>query len=387
MNKKPLEGVSVLDLSRLLPGPYASMVLCDLGARVDKVEDPGGGDYARVTPPFADDGMGFMYHWCNRGKRSLILDLKTEAGRKALYRMLPNYDIVLEGNRPGVMKRLGLDYDSMRKVHPKVIYCSISGYGQDGPLEQKAGHDLNYIARGGVLSFTGPADGKPQMPGVQIGDIGGALFGVIGILAALHGRDAKGEGQYIDISMTEAALSLSVVGLSSHIGGWSLGRGKDVLMGGIAIYNTYRTKDGAYVTLGALEPKFWKAFCDGVGIEADMNALMPGPHQETIKAKVADVFAQRTAAEWKTFSGEVDCCMEVIPTADEVVADPHHNARKVWSDSKTHKGTPLKFARTPVATAAEGVAPKHGQNTDEILKGNGFSETEISEMKQNGVVR
>ncbi|MCA9536173.1 MAG: CoA transferase [Myxococcales bacterium] len=381
---RSLEGVKVLDISRLLPGPYCSMVLADLGAQVDKLEDPRGGDFLRVTPPFADDGMSTLFHWANRGKRSLVLDLKTDAGREAFLRLLPGYDIVLEGNRPGVMERLGLGYETLRAVHPGLIYCAITGYGQDGPLSQRAGHDLNYLARGGVLGYTGPSDRPPQPPGVQMADIGGALFALVGVLAALHARSRTGQGRFVDIAMAEAALCLAHTGFGATVGGVSLPRGDDALLGGIAPYNTYATKDGKAVSLGALEPKFWQTFCEGVGIPFDMRAQMPGPTQVEWKAKLAEIFASRTRDEWEAFSNTHDCCLEVVFTPEEVMADEHLNARGVWVERPTHKGGSVRQARTPVAPAATGVAPKQGQDSEAVLREAGFSDEDLAALRAGG---
>ncbi len=377
----PLDGIRVLDLSRLLPAPFCSMILADLGAQVDKVEDPSG-DYARVTPPFASDGMGVLFHWVNRGKRSIALDLKTSEGRDAFLRLVPHYDVLLESNRPGVLGRLGLGYETLRDIHPGLIYCALSGYGQDGPLEQRAGHDLNYVARAGILGFTGPVEGPPQMPGVQMADISGALYSAIGILAALRGRELSGEGRLVDISLAESALTLATFGFSTRIGGWAAPAGADLLMGGLAIYNTYHTKDGGSVTLGALEPKFWRAFCEGVGIEPEMNALMPGPHQDTLRSKLRELFAERTREEWDAFSRKHDCCVEIVLTPEEVIQDPHFRARGVWVEGSTQDGTPLRQAKTPVAPAGAGPAPRLGQHTEDILREADFSESEALRAKR-----
>lgn len=384
---RSLEGVKVLDVSRLLPGPWCSMVLSDLGAQVDKVEDPKGGDFLRITQPLADDKMGTMFHWANRGKRSLVLDLKTDAGREAFLRLVPQYDIVLEGNRPGVMDRLGVGYETLQELHPGLIYCAITGYGQDGPDAQRAGHDLNYLARGGVLGFTGPEGAPPQPPGVQMADIGGGLFAVAGILAALFRRTVTGKGRFVDISMMEAALCLAHTGFGGYVGGFELPRGMDPLLGGIAPYNTYATSDGGYVSIGALEPKFWKTFSDGVGIEFDMKAHFPGPGQTEWKQKLTEIFASKTREEWRAFSNEHDCCLEVIATAEEVINDPHLEARGVWTTRPTQAGGSVTQARTPIAPAAEGVAPQQGQQGAEILREAGFGDDEIAALKEAGVTR
>jgi len=383
---RSLEGLKVLDLSRLLPAPFCSMVLRDLGAQVDKLEDTGLGDGARPTYPLADDGMGAMFHWLNRGKRSIALDLKSEKGREVFLKLIPKYDVLIESNRPGVMDRLGLGYETLRAVNPGLVYCAITGYGQDGPLRHRAGHDINYVARGGALGITGPLGGPPQTPGVQVGDIGGGLFAAIGILAALQYRQRTGEGRFVDISMTEAAVSFSLFGLACAYGGLDLPAGGGMLMGAIANYRTYRTKDGA-VSLGALEPKFWKAFCEGNGLNFDPSVLMPGPHQEEWHRKVSELFLSRTNAEWEAFAREHDCCLEPVLGPKDLLEDPQHVARGVFAKRKSHKGGELIMARTPVAPAAEGVAPKQGMDTATILRENGFSDEEIEALAKEGVTR
>jgi alpha-methylacyl-CoA racemase len=384
MTPRPLEGLRVLDLSRLLPGGYATMVLQDLGAQVDKVEDPGGGDYMRVMPPHVD-GMNTVFHVLCRGKRSAIVDLKRPEGRDALLELVPRYDVLLESFRPGVTDRLGIGYEALRKIHPRLIYCAITGYGQDGPLASRAGHDLNYLARAGVLAHTGPEDRPPQVPGVQIADIGGgALFALVGILSALHERERTGEGRLVDVSMCEGALAFSVFGLMSHLGGMPTPRGGAVLMGGIAPYDTYETQDGHHMALASLEPKFWMAFCAGVGIQASMEALAPGPHQAEWKGKLRDIFKGRTRAQWEAFAAEHDCCLEPVLGPDELQADPQHAARSVFVQGPgglVHPTTPA--ARGVAATAA----PRHGEHTDAILSDAGLTADRIAALRASGAIR
>lgn len=377
IDDRPLSGVRVLDLSRLLPGPYATMVLSDLGAQVDKVEDPKGGDYLRVMPPHVD-GMCTTFHVLNRGKRSVVLDLKKPEGQQALLALVPRYDVLVESFRPGVMARLGLGYDQLRDRHPGLVYCAITGYGQDGPLADRAGHDLNYLARAGLLAHMGPEDRPPQVPGVQIADIGGGgLFAVIGILAALQRRQRSGEGGFVDISMCEGSLAFTVFGLMSHLGGMALPRGAGMLMGGIAPYQTYETSDGRYVTLAALEPKFWMAFCAGAGIEAGMDALAPGPHQAQWKAKLTDLFKQKTRAEWEAFAEQHDCCLEPVLGPDEVLTDAQHAARGVFVEGPGGLPQPTTPAGQPLAGAK---APAQGEHTAEVLREAGFDEASIARL-------
>jgi crotonobetainyl-CoA:carnitine CoA-transferase CaiB-like acyl-CoA transferase len=357
------------------------MILADLGAKVDKVEDLRGGDYMRAMPPHVG-GMNATFVALNRGKRSLGLDLKKDEGRAAFLRLVEGYDVLLESFRPGVMARLGLGYDEvLRARNPKLVYCAITGYGQDGPLSDRAGHDLNYLARAGALGITGPQEGPPQVHGIQIADIGGgAHYAVIGILAALAARGVSGEGRFVDVSMCEGSMAMALYGLTSHFGGLALPAGAGMLMGGLAPYGTYRTKDGGSVALGALEPKFWKRFCHEAGLECGMDALVPGPHQHDWKQKVADAIATKTRGEWAEVGARADCCLEPVLTPDELLSDPQHEARGIFIASGDDR---MRVPRTPIARPTEGLrAPEHGAQTEEILKDNGFSPQEIAKLKE-----
>lgn len=375
-----LKGVRVLDLSRLLPGPFASMILADLGAQVDKLEDPKGGDYLRVMPPRAESGMSAVFHDLNRGKRSLVLDLKKDEGRGALLQLIEGYDVLLESFRPGVMDRLGVGYDTLKQANPGLVYCAISGYGQNGPARDRAGHDLNYLARAGVLGFTGPAGGPPQPPGVQLADIGGGgLYAVIGILAALQERARTGKGRFVDIAMCEGALTFALFGFGGRLGVPDPGRGNDVLTGGIAPYRTYVTKDGHAMALAALEPKFWITFCNAAGIKADLSALSPGSHQAALQQNLTELFASKTRAEWITFADEHDCCLEPVLTPDETMADEHHAVRGVFT-----KDAGFLRTRTPVAPASDGPAPTQGEHSEEILREAGI---DVQALRDAGATR
>ncbi len=358
------------------------MVLADLGAQVDKVEDLRGGDYMRAMPPHVD-GMNATFVALNRGKRSLALDLKTGEGRDAFLRLVAHYDVVIESFRPGVMARLGLGYETLREKNPRLVYCAITGYGQDGPLEARAGHDINYLARAGVLGLTGPEGGPPQVHGVQIADVGGgALYAVIGVLSALMARKSTGEGRFVDVSMCEGSMAMAIYGLTSHFGGLALPAGAGILMGGIAPYGTYRTKDGGAVSLGALEPKFWKAFCTEAGLEPGMDALVPGPHQTEWKRKVAEAVAQKTRDEWAEISARADCCLEPVLLPDELLEDPQHQAREVFVSAGK-----LSVPKTPIAAEpARGPAPAHGGQSDEILAETGFTQEEIARLHSQGIL-
>jgi crotonobetainyl-CoA:carnitine CoA-transferase CaiB-like acyl-CoA transferase len=383
----PLEGIRVLDLTRLIPGPFASLVLGDLGARVDKIEDTGGGDYMRLTPPLVGDTSG-MFLALNRNKRSACLDLKKESARAALLRMVEHYDVLFEQFRPGVLERLGLGHATLLAKNPRLVVCALTGYGQDGPLSQRAGHDLNYLARAGVLGMQGPADGPPQVPGFQVADVGGGLWSVIGILAALHERARTGRGRVVDVAMVEASMGFAMASFGQLFAGSAWQRGDEPLTGAFAIYDTYATKDGKYVSLAALEPKFWTAFCAAVGIETDFGAQVPGPHQHALKDKLRDVFASRTRAEWEAFARENDCCLEPVLEPGELREDEHLRARGVFFEMDSPWGR-IGQLRTPLTPrgATHSPPPRQGEHTEAILREAGIDEATIAAMKAEGAAR
>jgi alpha-methylacyl-CoA racemase len=368
----PLDGVRVLDLSRLLPGPYATLVMAELGAQVDKIEDPEGGDYLRQMPPLTDEGSA-LFLALNKNKRSATLDLKSEAGKAALLKLLPRYDILVESFRPGVMARLGLGYETLAAVHPGLIYCAITGYGQTGPDALRAGHDLNYLARAGLLGLCGPANAPPPLPGGQVADIGGSLFSLVGILAALHQRHSTGKGQLLDVSMTEGATAFLHLQLGGRLEQGRatppVARGADVLNGGYASYQVYRARDGKSLAVGALEPKFFSKLCARLGrpdlVEAGYDLAGGGAARATVE--LAEIFATRTRDEWVALLAKDDVCVEPVLEGDEVFNDPQHLARGLFSGGQLRNPVPL-----PHATPRR--APGLGEQTREILREAGFSE-------------
>jgi alpha-methylacyl-CoA racemase len=382
-----LEGVRVLDLTRLLPGPFASLVLADLGASVDKVEDLGGGDYMRLAPPLVGDTSG-TFLALNRDKRSACLDLKKDSARTALLRMVERYDVLFEQFRPGVMTRLGLGHDVLLARNPRLVVCALTGYGQDGPLAARAGHDINYLARAGVLGVQGPADGPPQVPGFQLADFSGGLWSVIGILSALHERARTGAGRVVDVSMLEACMGFAFASYGALFAGHTPKRGDEPLSGGLALYGTYATSDGRHVSLGALEPKFWKAFCDGAGIETDVSAMFPGPHQPALKDRLRQLFASRTRAEWEALARKHDCCLEPVLEPAELRADEHLKARELFFEMDSPWGR-IGQLRTPLGArgAKHTPPPRQGEHTEAILREAGIDDATIAAMKAEGAAR
>ncbi len=331
-----LSDIRVLDLSRLLPGGFCSLLLADFGAEVLKVEDTGMGDYIRWSPPYyegADDSAkSALFLALNRGKRSIRLDLKSDAGREVLLRLAREHDVLLESFRPGVMDRLGVGYERLREENPKLVYCAISGYGQDGPYTGRSGHDMNYLGLNGVLGLTGEAGGPPVQPGGQIADLGGgALMAAFGIMAALRERDRSGEGQLVDVSMFDGSLSwLALVAAKYLADGQVPKRGEPELSGGLICYRPYACRDG-WVTLGALEPKFWQAWCRGVGREDLVERQFERPGSEA-HAEVERVFLERTRAEWQEFASEHDCCLDPVLDLDEALDSELVRAREMLVD-------------------------------------------------------
>jgi alpha-methylacyl-CoA racemase len=381
-----LDGVRVLDLTRLLPGPLATLILTDLGATVDKLEDPHGGDYARVSGPSLS-GASVLFHTLNRGKRSLVLDLKLPEGVAAFKRLVPRYDVVFEQFRPGVLERLGVGHQALLELNPRLVVCALTGYGQTGPLKDRAGHDLNYMARAGLLGMQGPQGGLPQCPGFQLADVSGGLWSVIAILAALRDRDQTGHGAILDVAMFDGLAPFAAPTIARLLGGETLERGMEMLTGGIAPYNVYETSDHEAVTLAALEPKFLQRFCEGNGLAWDMMMLVPGDHQLELRRKFSEVIASKTRAEWEAFNRTHDCCLEPVLRPEELRSDAHVKARGVFVDIETRDGAVGEF-RTPV-TPREPVrpAPRAGQHTEEILRDAGFDEAEIAGLEASRAVR
>jgi crotonobetainyl-CoA:carnitine CoA-transferase CaiB-like acyl-CoA transferase len=295
---------------------------------------------------------------------------------------------VLEQFRPGVLDRLGLSHATLRAKNPKLIVCALTGYGQDGPLAHKAGHDINYLARSGVLGMQGPKDGPPQVMAVQLADMSGGLWSAFAIMAALHERARTGEGRVLDVAMVEASMGFAFYGFGNLFAGQAPKRGDEGLTGGLALYHSYFSKDGQAMTLGALEPKFWTSFCMGVGLEANLAALMPGPHQAELETKLAEIFASKTRAEWEEFSAKHDCCLEPVLRPEELQSDAHLRARGVFFeiDSPWGKLTQMRTPLTPKGTTF-GPPPRQGEHTDQILKEAGIDEKTIAAMRAEGAAR
>jgi crotonobetainyl-CoA:carnitine CoA-transferase CaiB-like acyl-CoA transferase len=388
-------GLRIVDLSRLLPGPYCSLLFADLGAEVIKVEEPGRGDYARHTPPFwRGSDVGAYFLLLNRNKKSVAIDLKTDAGKGIFRRLACTADVLLESFRPGVMDRLGLGWETLRAEHPGLIYCAISGYGQDGPYRSLVGHDVNYMGYAGALSVTGPREGPPLAPGVQVADLGGgALMAAFAIAAALHHRRESGRGQFVDVSMTDGVVSWLVPHLAAFFAtGRAPARGEERLNGGWPCYGVYEAADGGHVTLGALEPQFWANFCGLVGRE-DLRALQhaAGAERDRVEAELRALFRTRTRAEWVDLLHRADVCAGPVLALDEVVRDPQLAGRALFTEVEhptlgpvPQVAFPVKLSETPGRVAAP--PPALGEHTDEVLRALGYDADAVADFRRHGIV-
>lgn len=369
----PLQSIRVLDLSRLLPGPFCTMLLADFGAEVIKIEAPDLGDYARQYEPKIDENS-VMFHSLNRNKKSVTLDLKTDEGKDQFLQMVGKADVVVESFRPGVMKRLGLDFPVLEKINPRLIYCAISGYGQTGPYAEMPGHDINYISFAGLLELMGEKDGKPIVPAVQVADLaGGAYPAVTGILLALLEREKSGKGQFIDISMMDGVISLLQSTLPNYLmKNIPSKRGEQMLSGGLACYEVYQTKDGRWLAVGALEMKFWRVFCQKIG-KPEWIALLNEPDEVQYKLThdIQTVMYTKTLAEWMDIFEDAEACVSPVLNFAELVNHPQVQARKMFEAIEQdgipvkHIGIPIKLSRTPGKIRA--AAPKLGEHTEYYL--------------------
>lgn len=348
---RPLDGLAVLDLTRLLPGAAATMMLANFGAEVTKIEEPLAGDYGRHMPPLVD-GVGAVFRAVNRGKKSVALDLKSPTGVAAFRELLSTADVLIEGNRPGVMKRLGLDYDALRADYPRLIYVSLTGYGQQGPYAGLAGHDINYLALGGLLDLTGAAGGPPAIPGAQIADLaGGSMQAVIGVLLAVAAREKTGRGQFVDAGMIDGVTWLLALPLAIQAAtGNPARRGETTLSGRYACYHVYRADDGRWLAVGALEPKFWRTVCERLGCpQFAAEQFAEGPRQADIVEAVSRIFETRPAREWMDVFAGADACVTLVQNLEEVAADTHLRARETILDieGRPAVGVIPKLSETP----------------------------------------
>lgn len=367
-----LEGIKILDLTRLLPGPYCSMILADFGAEVIKIEEPSKGDYARSFPPLKN-GFGYWHLQLNRNKKSIALDLKTATGRAKFLQLVARADIVMESYRPGVLQKLGIDYEVAKEINPKIIYCTINGYGKKGPRTQEADHDINYVSLAGVTSMSGEKNGKPSIPSVLMADMNAALLAGMGILTALRHAEKTGEGQEVEVSLYNSALSLMPGAASLFFGsGFVAERGNNWLNGSYANYNIYETADRRYLAVGALEKKFWTNLCMVLARADLIDTLDEEANHELVKKELAAVFAQKTLDEWEKILAGKDTCTTAVKSFGEALASEQTAAGEMVLTVKDAEigdyqqmGFPIKLSKTPAKLKKR--APRLGEDNEELL--------------------
>ncbi len=389
-----LDGVKVLDLSRLAPGPHCSMLLADFGADVTLVEAvPGSsaklGGSREVS---AGAQRAAAYNALGRGKKSIALNLKEEAAREIFYEMVKSADVVIEGFRPGVVKRLGVDYETLARINPRIICCSVSGFGQTGPYSNLVGHDINYIAVGGALGVTGRPGQAPAIPINIIADFaGGGLTAAFAICVALLAREKTGRGQNVDVGMSDGVMSLMTMAFATYFSaGLAIRPGEFLLNGSVPWYNTYKTKDGRWFSIGSIEPHFYEALVKVMGLDEYLGRQHDASAYPEMFEKYAAVFATKTADEWMELMSQYDICAAPVLEMENVVTNPHNLARNmvIEVDSPVGKvkqvGIAPKLSDTPGQVRA--TAPVIGQHTDEVLAGLGYDAAKIAALREQGVV-
>ncbi|MFJ2367069.1 CaiB/BaiF CoA transferase family protein [Pseudomonas sp. NPDC087697] len=389
----PLASLKVLDFSTLLPGPFASLLLADMGAEVLRIESPTRMDLLRVLPPH-DQGASASHAYLNRNKRSLALDLKQPAALEVVKQLLQDHDILLEQFRPGVMERLGLGYETLKAINPRLIYVSITGYGQTGPYRDRAGHDINYLALAGVASYTGREDSGPLPLGIQVADIaGGSLHGVIGLLAAVIARQHSGQGQHLDVSMTDCAFSLNAMAGAGYLAcGVTPGREDQMLNGG-SFYDYYRTRDGRWMSVGSLEPDFMQPLCTALGQpELAVLGLSPSAEQQkALKLALQIEFEKHDFAELCQLFAGIDACVEPVLSLAEAVEHPQLKVRGLVTQVPRNDATTQAQMACPLKFSEGLPQPRHigaalGEHTDQVLGELGYSERRIEELRSAKVV-
>ncbi|AHZ72137.1 Alpha-methylacyl-CoA racemase [Pseudomonas mandelii JR-1] len=389
----PLASLKVLDFSTLLPGPFASLLLADMGAQVLRIESPTRMDLLRVLPPH-DHGVSASHAYLNRNKRSLALDLKQPEALEVIKQLLADHDIVLEQFRPGVMERLGLGYEALKAINPRLIYVSITGYGQSGPYKDRAGHDINYLALAGLASYTGRTESGPLPLGMQVADVaGGSLHGVIGLLAAVIARQHSGVGQHLDVSMTDCAFSLNAMAGAGYLAcGVEPGREDQMLNGG-SFYDYYRSRDGRWLSVGSLEPAFMQQLCSALGRpELAAKGLSPKPaEQQVLKNELKAEFEKHDFAQLCELFAGVDACVEPVLNLAEAVQHPQLQARKLVTQVPRGDGSAQAQMACPLKFSEGLPEPRHigavlGQHTDQVLGELGMSAERIAELRRAKVI-
>lgn len=386
-----LEGTLVIDISQLLPGSLCSQMLADLGAKVIKIEGLGG-DGFRNTPPFAGKS-GSYYQILNRNKLGMCLNLKEPQGRGVLLEMIRKADVFLESCRPGVLDGMGLGYEKMKEINPRLIYCALTGFGQDGPYRDRIAHDINFSALAGILHLLSDGRNTPPIPSVQIGGAGGgSLMAAIGILAALLKRDKTGAGQYIDISILDGLTPFMALGMSEQLAGAGIKPGENRLNGGFAPYNIYAAQDGKFLAVGCLEESSWQEFCTAAGREDLRSALsVPLGEQGGIKQSLAKMFREKTRAQWLEIFASYNTCVSPVNDLEEALNDPQIRARGLWFKGSQPRDGEVPQQAFPFAYGEgrpgwRSHPPSLGEHTEEILGEFGFDRGQIRELRERGII-
>ncbi|MBU2234406.1 MAG: CoA transferase [Proteobacteria bacterium] len=390
----PLKGLKILDFTTLLPGPYATMTLADMGAEVLRIVSGSRPDVVDFMPPsLPGTNLSCATAYLGRGKRCMALNLKDPRAKGIVQKLVAEYDILIEQFRPGVMARLSLDYGTLKAANPGLIYCSLTGYGQTGPLKDRAGHDINYLARSGIMSYSGRKASGPCLTGMQIADIAsGSNNAVIGILAAVIHRQRTGEGQHVDVSMTDGAVAFNAVSGAAFLVDGTENRREEGFLNGGSLYDFYETKDGQYLSFGGLEPQFFAAFCETIG-RPDLIAggVMP-PELPRVKEEVREALKTKTSDEWMALFAKVDACVEPVLALGEALADPHVSARGLVVEvdlpgegTVRQLGHPIRYSATPPEYRSAGVPA--GTHTREVLRELGYTDAEIEEFEKTGLFK
>ena len=388
--KNSLTGIMVLDLSRLLPGPFATKILAEMGATVIKIEPTDGGDYLRWMPPLVDDSSA-LFHSLNANKKSITLNLKSPDGVEILTRLARDADVLVEQFRPGVMDKLGIGYTDLAPLNERLVYLSLSGYGQTGPNRDRAGHDLNYLSLSGILSLWGTAANGPAMPGVQIADITGGLMAVIAALGALFERSTTGKGKFLDVSLADSLVNYLPF-ILGHVQYSEVkpGFGNLELNGKYACYNIYRTSDGRYMAVAALEPKFWITLCtilerpDFIPIQFVEDEAM-----DKLKADLASIFSTKSQKDWAALFSDADACVTPVRSVEEFIADKNTRERYLLGITRAG-GKEFLFPALPIISSADSTienqpSPRMGEHTEDLLKSAGFTKDDIIRFKASGI--
>lgn len=388
-----LDGINVLELSGLLPGPFCTQILADYGAEVTKIEDQAG-DRARHMPPFIDE-QGALFYAVNRNKKSIGLDLRRAEGKAIFMKLAAKSDVIVDAFRPGVMDKLGLSYEQLKKVNPGLVYCALSGFGSTGPYAKTAAHDLNILSLAGITGLTGAKHSFPGISPVQLaGAAGGSLYAVIAILIALYNRQKTGYGQFCDVSMLDGAISLLAYTLAEWSGEHKLPqRGNAFLTGAYACYQIYETSDHKYISLGALEGKFWEEFCEGIGKADYAPSQWDIEMQDELIESISFIIKSKTQAEWLAVFANSNICLTPVLSLEEMSEHPQVKARNSLIKLENFKysgkdmflgGLPIKFLDIPEEIKTS--FPENGEHTAEILLKAGYTAEEVELFKISGVI-